>query len=328
MKDLLCIKNVASFFVIVSVLVGAWFVFSNEQVQAQTGSRCHIMFPGVSIPNGFGVPYDVFTQQQLISANCDSRGITVSAGDVSGVRYVYEQGYEYRNNTWVPFNFSGSKQGALITGVAQATLSTQGENPRYFVAYICTWNVSQWFCGCQDQSCAQPSWQLQAAQQFTGAGSTSGSGSSSSGGTSSGGGSSSGSSSGAGATCGGGQCSVCQACGGNCNQCGGNRTVWVDGRNGNDSNNGLSQGQAFRTIQKGANTVRGGDVMIVRPGKYYERPTFSNLGSSANNPVWILSEIPGEATISGLWRAVPLQFAWRFAGWLCEWRKKTAIWFC
>jgi hypothetical protein len=43
--------------------------------------------------------------------------------------------------------------------------------------------------------------------------------------------------------------------------------------------------------------------MIVRPGIYYETPVFSDLNSSESEPVWILSERPGEAVISGLWQA-------------------------
>ena len=42
--------------------------------------------------------------------------------------------------------------------------------------------------------------------------------------------------------------------------------------------------------------------MIVRPGHYYETPLFKDLGSSREKPVWILSEQPGAAVISGLWR--------------------------
>ncbi|MGI9331625.1 MAG: hypothetical protein ACR2RL_00535, partial [Gammaproteobacteria bacterium] len=96
---------------------------------------------------------------------------------------------------------------------------------------------------------------------------------------------------------------ACAVCGGDCSRCGGNRTVWVDQRNGKDTNNGLSRGQAVKTIARGARIVRGGDVMVVRPGTYYEKPALRNLGSSAIAPVWIISEFPGEAVISGLWKA-------------------------
>ena len=93
----------------------------------------------------------------------------------------------------------------------------------------------------------------------------------------------------------------CLPCDGDCGSCGGKRMIWVDQVNGSDGNSGLDVNQAVQTIQRGADLVRGGDVMIVRPGTYYETPVFSDLGSSETEPVWILSEVPGAAVISGLW---------------------------
>jgi Malectin domain/K319L-like, PKD domain/Protein of unknown function (DUF1565) len=48
---------------------------------------------------------------------------------------------------------------------------------------------------------------------------------------------------------------------------------------GSDSNSGSSS-SPWRTIQKAANTVSGGTTVIVAPGKYDERVTVSNSGSS------------------------------------------------
>lgn len=93
----------------------------------------------------------------------------------------------------------------------------------------------------------------------------------------------------------------CLPCGG-CSNCDGDRTIWVDQANGDDRDSGLSIDDAVKTIGRGAALVRGGDVMIVRPGTYYETPVFSDLGSSAAEPVWILSEKPGQAIISDLWQ--------------------------
>ncbi len=93
----------------------------------------------------------------------------------------------------------------------------------------------------------------------------------------------------------------CLPCGG-CSNCGGDRTIWVDQANGDDRNSGLSKADALKTIARGAALIRGGDVMIVRPGTYYETPVFADLGSSSDQPVWVLSEKPGQAIISDLWR--------------------------
>ncbi len=86
-----------------------------------------------------------------------------------------------------------------------------------------------------------------------------------------------------------------------CRSCGDRRTIWVDQATGDDRNSGLSPGDAVKTIGQGAALVRGGDVLMVRPGVYYETVVFSDLESSKDRPVWIRSEKPGEAVISGLW---------------------------
>lgn len=44
----------------------------------------------------------------------------------------------------------------------------------------------------------------------------------------------------------------------------------VDAANGNDGRNGLSQGNAFKTIQKAINTAHSGDTILVWPGTYQE----------------------------------------------------------
>jgi hypothetical protein len=93
------------------------------------------------------------------------------------------------------------------------------------------------------------------------------------------------------------------------------RTIYVNATSGNDSNDCLAADRACRTIQRGANVVRGGDRMIVGPGTYYEAPSFQNLASSSTSPVWILSETPGAARISGMWKEAALgQVSWQDDG--------------
>ena len=55
--------------------------------------------------------------------------------------------------------------------------------------------------------------------------------------------------------------------------------LYVDGVNGNDSNNGLSPQAAFRTIQKAANSVAPGDTVSVLPATYNERVAISRPGT-------------------------------------------------
>lgn len=90
-------------------------------------------------------------------------------------------------------------------------------------------------------------------------------------------------------------------------------TVYVDGTNGADTNSGLSPENAVATITFGATILASGghDQMVVAKGVYYETPVFEDLGSSAENPVWIRAEIPGTVTISGMWEKAALgQVTW------------------
>ena len=57
-------------------------------------------------------------------------------------------------------------------------------------------------------------------------------------------------------------------------------TYYVDGANGSDSNSGISRDQAWRTIQKAANTIVAGDTTTILPGKYYERIRITRSGTS------------------------------------------------
>jgi parallel beta-helix repeat protein len=52
------------------------------------------------------------------------------------------------------------------------------------------------------------------------------------------------------------------------------RVYHIDGINGDDTNNGLSKKNAFATIQKGVNSTRDGDIVLVWPAVYEEEVNF------------------------------------------------------
>ena len=126
------------------------------------GSGCHLFDSSSEIPDGYGVPWDVFSgrEELLLKADCiDDATVKISAGKGSSNQIVYKQGHVLRNGAWVPIDFTGEKLlgGNWYRGSAGATVA----RTEFFLAYVCTSTGSEWKCGCRDQQCAQSFWQLQ-----------------------------------------------------------------------------------------------------------------------------------------------------------------------
>lgn len=72
-------------------------------------------------------------------------------------------------------------------------------------------------------------------------------------------------------------------------------TLFVDGRNGSDNNDGRSVDRAFSTLQRAARVVQPGDVVWVRGGVYSGHVVFERSGT-ANAPI-VFESYPGECAI-------------------------------
>lgn len=57
---------------------------------------------------------------------------------------------------------------------------------------------------------------------------------------------------------------------------------YVDGNNGNDSNNGTSLSTAWKTIQKAANTATSGGAVFIKGGYYFENISINVSGTNGN----------------------------------------------
>jgi Cell Wall Hydrolase len=120
---------------------------------------CHLYSVGSTIPNGVGVPWNVFdTTQLLLKASCTSSSVTA---DVGPATYVYNQGYAW-TGTWTRVTLSCTGD-ALVSNAwcPQSAQGTLPNNSTFYAAYTCTWTGSQWKCGCRDLACTQNFWQLQ-----------------------------------------------------------------------------------------------------------------------------------------------------------------------
>jgi hypothetical protein len=91
---------------------------------------CHLYTPTNSIPSGFGVPWDVFSANELlIKATCQNlTDATLDFGKGSATQYIYNTGYHYHAGLsgWMPMTLSSTE--ALIAGAwyprtAQTSLS-------------------------------------------------------------------------------------------------------------------------------------------------------------------------------------------------------------
>ncbi len=71
---------------------------------------------------------------------------------------------------------------------------------------------------------------------------------------------------------------------------------YVDGINGSDSNAGTSVDHAWRTVQKAADTLVGGDTVYIRGGTYNERVSVYFRGNT-NGPYITFINYPNEVTI-------------------------------
>jgi hypothetical protein len=128
---------------------------------------CHLYYPGTAIPEGFGVPWDVFNPSDLLlKAFCTTSSVTADVGPGSSTRIIHTQGYQLNTatNQWEPFTYNCDAplmSGGWCPGNATANLNPIRPS---FLAHTCSWVNNAWQCGCRDQACTQHFWQLQAFQ--------------------------------------------------------------------------------------------------------------------------------------------------------------------
>jgi murein DD-endopeptidase MepM/ murein hydrolase activator NlpD len=140
------------------------FIDAHRPISNSDSRSCHTFTSSSTIPQGFGVPWNVFDPTQLLlRASCTSSSVTA---DVGPATYIYNQGYAFVNNQWqgVTFNCTG---GQLVSN-AWCPQSAQGTLPNtatQYLAFTCNWTGTKWNCGCRDQQCSQSFWQLQGIQR-------------------------------------------------------------------------------------------------------------------------------------------------------------------
>jgi len=131
---------------------------------------CHQYTPASTLPTGYGAPYDVLSaNEMLMRATCSSSSVTIDLGRGDANQYIYNTGYSYHQGQsgWTPVSYTSTE--SLIAGawypktanVAMSMTVTEQTQDNYILGYLCTWNGTQWKCGCRDAACTQSYWQIQ-----------------------------------------------------------------------------------------------------------------------------------------------------------------------
>ena len=145
-----------------------FFLLGATATNAQT--QCHLLDQNSALPAGFASPYNFQLNTLGITVECSGTNATITAGTGSQNTYVYENGYTWNGVAWDPFTFtpSASKAGQWLIGQGSKTLTAPLNQQTHIVAYTCHWTGSDWKCGCRDQTCTTPSWQIQAYSNTSG----------------------------------------------------------------------------------------------------------------------------------------------------------------
>ena len=131
------------------------------------GVQCHIFDKDQPVPTGYGAAFNVFSTQMetIMRANCKHNKATLKVGNGSNRQYVYDTIYEWTGGEWVRRSLnSNRKNGRWHRGGASIVIPKEPQellDNTYFVAYTCMWANNKWNCGCADEACATPNWQVQ-----------------------------------------------------------------------------------------------------------------------------------------------------------------------
>ena len=136
-----------------------------------TPTLCNTYSNTSTPPQGYGVAYNLFSaaRELILSVTCNTdASVTFSSGNGGNTTYIWHQAYYTKNaRDWNPITLTGTQTtggGLWIIGTAQSTqpmTTAEQQTQNYYASYVCVYTNSSWKCGCQDSTCAVPSWNLQ-----------------------------------------------------------------------------------------------------------------------------------------------------------------------
>ena len=136
-----------------------------------TGPACSLI-RAANQPDGWGAAHNVFSEagELIVKSDCTADGFTPEVGSsLTGAANfaVYTTGYYFDGSDWQEITLGpddGAEQyGSWILGDAVGDMIEYQSDDTFFAVYSCHWRGDDgWQCGCQDESCGTPAWQLQA----------------------------------------------------------------------------------------------------------------------------------------------------------------------
>ncbi len=136
-----------------------------------TGTLCNTYTSNSTPPTGYGVAYNLFSaaRELILNVTCNTdASVKLESGNAQNTTYIWHQAYYTKNaRDWVPVSLTGADTaggGLWIIGTANVTeamTTAEQQTQNYFASYVCVYTNSTWKCGCQDATCAVPSWNLQ-----------------------------------------------------------------------------------------------------------------------------------------------------------------------
>ncbi len=138
---------------------------------------CEQLFPsGSQVPGGYGASWNVLTttKELLLSGVCSGNNIEVTVGSNKTNQYVYNHGFYWNGSQWRQLNLSGSNPavGSWLAREGKGSFPKGNQSPAIFVGYVCQYSDNKWKCGCADNACTTPRWQVQAVRESSYGGGT------------------------------------------------------------------------------------------------------------------------------------------------------------
>lgn len=133
-------------------------------VHAQVAETpCYTTFSNIDLPAGYGAPLSFFAGYGSLSvqALCGDEGVRVRVGLENSDIFIYQYAYHRGDQGWERITLAGDDaRGPWFVGSAEGFVEDPGDEGN-IVAYMCEKVDGAWKCGCRDEACAVPFWQLQ-----------------------------------------------------------------------------------------------------------------------------------------------------------------------